>query len=136
VVSSRGRLLLAFSAGLSVALGTHSAVAALIVAPITSELPAWATTQSTTSSGPSPAHSQDKDEKDRPTLEIAYGLISQPATTGNCNSLPQSSGGEWNGWALAGAMWNVPPVGPRTSLPKEARTILPARVPFGLLRPV
>jgi hypothetical protein len=136
MIARQGRLLLAFSAGFLLALTAESAFAVLIIEPVINEFTTSTTFQSTTFSAPVPARSQDEENNDRPVLEIALGLVSLPATTGRCNSVTQWSGGEWSGAALAGAFWHLPPNGPRTLLPGEARVILPARVPFDLLRPV
>jgi hypothetical protein len=136
MIGRRERLLLAVSAGLLVVLGARSAMATLIIEPITNELPSWATAESTTCSSPSPARSQDEENNNRPALEITQGLANMPATTGHCNSVPQSSGGEWNGGVLAGAICSLSPIGPWSCLPREAEIILPAEVPFDMLRPV
>ncbi len=142
MICSLGKVMLAVSAGLPLALSAESAIAALIIEPFPSDLTTTftscsLTTESTMFSGPHPARSRDDEDKNvRRALEIELGLASLPATTGHCNSSPQSSGGQLNGDVLSDALWKLPPIGPWTCLPAEARIILPARVPFDLLRPV
>jgi hypothetical protein len=136
MIGRQTRLLLAVNAGVLVALFAEPVCATLILPANSGELPSWATVESTFRAGPSPPRSQDEEDNDRQAVQIAQCLPGPPATTGNCNSVSQSSGGEWNAGALANAIWSLPPDGPPSGVPSESRVIRPIPPPFELLRPV